>query len=63
MLLLRKPLMEEFPTTVTVESIYFSNHDALRILIEKNNISLFSNCFTKKEEFNGFLDLLEYDLN
>ena len=48
--------MDKFHTTVTVENICFSNHDTLRIVIEKT-IS------QKKKEFNGFLDLLEYDLN
>ena len=32
---IKKSLMEEFFTNVTVESIYFSNHDAVRIIIEK----------------------------
>ena len=30
--------MEEFFTSVTVENIYFSDHDALRIVIKKNAV-------------------------
>ena len=30
--------MEEFSANATVENIYFSDHDALRIVIEKNNV-------------------------
>ena len=30
--------MEEFSTNVTVEKIYFSDHDAVRIGIEKNYV-------------------------
>ena len=33
-----KTLMEEFSTNVTVENIYFSDHDALRIVIKKNAV-------------------------
>ena len=62
MLILRKPLMDKFHTTVTVDNICFSNHDTLRIVIEKNNVD-FQTISQKKKEFNGFLDLLEYDLN
>ena len=31
---IKKALMEEFFTNVTVENIYFSDHDALRIAIQ-----------------------------
>ena len=34
----KKTLMKEFSINVTVESIYFLDHDALRIVIEKNPI-------------------------
>ena len=30
--------MEEFSTNVTVENIYLSDHDVLRIVIEKNAV-------------------------
>ena len=30
--------MDELPTNVSVENIYFSDHDALRIVIEKNAV-------------------------
>ena len=33
---INKPLMEVFSTNVSIENIYFSEHDALRIVIEKN---------------------------
>ena len=32
----KKGLMEEFFSNGTVENIYFSDHDAVRIIIEKN---------------------------
>ena len=35
---IKKTLMEEFSTSVTVENIYFSDHDALRIVIKKNAV-------------------------
>ena len=35
---IKKTLMEEFFTNVSVENIYFSDHDALRNLIEKNAV-------------------------
>ena len=35
---INKALMEEFSTNVTVEKIYFSDHDAARIGIEKNYV-------------------------
>ena len=36
---IKKTLMEEFSTNVTIENIHFSlDHDAIRIVIEKNNV-------------------------
>ena len=35
---INKTLMEEFSTNVSVENIYFSDHDALRVVIEKNTV-------------------------
>ena len=35
---INKALMEEFSTNVTVQKIYFSDHDAVRIGIEKNYV-------------------------
>ena len=35
---IKKTLMEEFSTNVSVENIYFSDHDALRIVIERNPV-------------------------
>ena len=35
---IKKALMEEFFTSVTVENIYFSDHDAVRIVTEKNSV-------------------------
>ena len=32
---IKKTLMQEFSINVTVENIYFSDHDVLRIVIEK----------------------------
>ena len=32
--------MEEFSIHATVENIYFSDYDAIRIIIEKNNVDL-----------------------
>ena len=32
---IKKTLMEEFSIHITVENVYFSDHDALRIVIEK----------------------------
>ena len=34
----KKTLMEEFFTNATVENIYFSDHDAVRIMIVKNEV-------------------------
>ena len=34
---IKKTLMEKFSANATVEIIYFSDHDAIRIVIEKNN--------------------------
>ena len=30
--------MEEFSANATVEKIFFSDHDAIKIVIEKNNV-------------------------
>ena len=35
---IKKMLMEEFCANATVENICFSDHDAIRIVIEKNNL-------------------------
>ena len=35
---IKKSLTEEFFTNATVEKIYFSDHNALRIIIEKNTV-------------------------
>ena len=35
---IKKSLMEEFFTKTTDENIYFSNHDASKIIIEKNAV-------------------------
>ena len=40
---IKKALMEEFFTNVTVENIYFSDHDAVRITIEKNYLDFHIN--------------------
>ena len=40
---IKKTLMEEFSTSVTVENIYFSDHDALRIVIKKNAVGFHIN--------------------
>ena len=58
--------MEEFSTNVTVENIYVSDHDVLRIVIEKNAVdfqAILSNPIWSGngEEVNGFLDFLVYD--
>ena len=34
--------MEEFFTNTTAENIYFSDHDAVRIVIEKNAVDFHS---------------------
>ena len=36
---IKKTLMGEFPVNATVENICFSDHDAIRIVIEKNNVN------------------------
>ena len=33
---INKSFMEEFPSNVTVQTVYFSDHDAVRIMNEKN---------------------------
>ena len=35
---IKRTLMENIFTNVTVENIYFSDHDAARIVIEKNSV-------------------------
>ena len=35
---IKKCLMEEFLTNPTVENIYFSDHDTVRIIIEENAV-------------------------
>ena len=35
---IKKNLMEEFETNGTVENIYFLDHDAVRVIIEKNGV-------------------------
>ena len=40
---IKKALMEEFFTNVTAENIYFSDHDALRITIQKNYVGFHIN--------------------
>ena len=39
---IKKDLMEEFFTNATVQNIYFSDHDAVRILIEKNAVGFYT---------------------
>ena len=39
---IKKDLMEEFFTNATVENIYFLDHDAVRILIEKNAVGFYT---------------------
>ena len=34
----KKTLMEEFSINLTAENIYFSDHDAVRIVIDKNAV-------------------------
>ena len=36
---IKKSLIEEFFTNGTIENIYFSDHDAVRIIIEKNAVN------------------------
>ena len=40
---IKKALMEEFFTNVTVENIYFSDHDAIRTAIHKNFVDFHIN--------------------
>ena len=40
---IKKALMEKFFTNVTVENIYFSDHDAVRIAIHKNYVDFHVN--------------------
>ena len=40
---IKKALMEEFLTKVTVKNIYFSDHDAVRIAIENNYVDFHIN--------------------
>ena len=40
---IKRTLMEEFCTSATVENIYFSDHDALRIVIKKNAVDFHIN--------------------
>ena len=40
---IKKALMEEFFTNVNVENIYFSDHDAARIVIGKNSVDFHIN--------------------
>ena len=40
---IKKALMEEFFTNVTVENIYFTDHDAIRIAIHKNFVDFHIN--------------------
>ena len=35
--------MKEFITNVTAENIYFSDHNAIRIVIEKNSVDFHIN--------------------
>ena len=35
---IKKTLMEEFSINVSVENIYFADHDPLRIIIGKNSL-------------------------
>ena len=39
---IKKILMEEFFTNATVENIYFSDHDTVRIEIEKNAVDFYT---------------------
>ena len=39
----KKALMEKVLTNVTVENIYFSNHDTVRIVIHKNYVDFHIN--------------------
>ena len=41
--------MEEFSANATVENIYFSDHDAIRIVIEKNNVD-FQTTYSKNDK-------------
>ena len=37
---IKKSLMEELLFNATVQNIYFSDHDAVRMIIEKNSVDL-----------------------
>ena len=40
---IKKALMDEFFSSLIVESIYFSDHDAIRIVIEKSSVDFHIN--------------------
>ena len=40
---IKRGLMKEFITNVTAENIYFSDHNAIRIVIEKNSVDFHIN--------------------
>ena len=40
---IKKALMEDFFTNLTVQTIHFSDHDAIRIAIEKNSVDFYIN--------------------
>ena len=39
---IKKTLIEEFSTNVHVENIYFSDHDAARILVDENTVYFYT---------------------
>ena len=53
-------MLEEFSTSVTVENIYFSDHDPVRIVIEKNVVDFHTTpiWLGNKEKFDGFAGFL-----
>ena len=60
---IKRGLLEEFFANAIVENTYFSDHDAVQIVIEKNsvdfhNVPLSPVRSSEKEEFIGFLAFL-----
>ena len=47
---IKKTLMEKNSTTLTVENIYFSDHNAARAIIEKNAVDFYFYCLMELDE-------------
>ena len=60
---IKKALTEEFFTNANVENIYFSGHDAVRTVIEKNSVDFHTTLSVNFEISKIFRNFLTEEIN